>query len=76
MTGTTNSQSSLSGGTETWQSTFPENGAVPYMIATDQSVNWSPELKHIDPTWLGGDMSTDNSYTVTVVPITTTTTNP
>ena len=76
LSGTTNSQSTLSGGSATWQSTFPENGAVPYMIATDQSVNWSPELTHIDSSWLGGDMSTDNSYTITVVPITSTTTNP
>ena len=73
LSGTTNSQSTLSGGSATWQSTFPENGAVPYMIATDQSVNWSPELTHIDSSWLGGDMSTDNSYTITVVPITSTT---
>lgn len=74
LTGTTNSQSSLSGGTAAWQSEFPTNGAVPYMIATDQSVNWSYELTHIDPSWLGGDMSTDDgSYTITVVPITTTT---
>lgn len=72
--GTTDSQSSLSGGNTAWQSEFPTNGAVPYMIATDQSVDWSPELTHIDPSWLGGDMSTDNgSYTVTVEPITTTT---
>lgn len=76
LSGTTNSQSTLSGGSATWQSTFPENGAVPYMIATDQSVNWSPELTHIDSSWLGGDMSTDDSYTITVVPITSTTTNP
>ena len=59
-----------------WVSKFPDTGDVPFIIATDQSVNWSKELTHVDFNWLGGDMSTDNSYTVTVVPITTTTTNP
>ena len=59
-----------------WVSNFPDTGDVPFIIATDQSVNWSPELTHVDFNWLGGDMSTDNSYTITVVPITTTTTNP
>lgn len=56
-----------------WVSNFPNTGDVPFIIATDQSVNWSGELTHVDFNWLGGDMSTDNSYEVTVVPITTTT---
>ena len=71
LNGTTNSSDGLDG-PWVWVSKFPDTGDVPFIIATDQSVNWSEELTHVDFSWLGGDMSTDNSYTVTVVPITTT----
>ena len=48
-----------------WVSTFPEQGAVPYIIAVDQNVVWMREFKHIPTNWLGGDMSTDSSTTST-----------
>lgn len=72
LNGTTDSSAGVDG-PWAWVSNFPNSGDVPFIIATDQSVNWSPELTHVDFNWLGGDMSTDNSYEVTVVPITTTT---
>ena len=72
LNGTTDSSAGVDG-PWAWVSNFPNTGDVPFIIATDQSVNWSGELTHVDFNWLGGDMSTDNSYEVTVVPITTTT---
>lgn len=72
LNGTTDSSAGVDG-PWAWVSNFPNTGDVPFIIATDQSVNWSGELTHVDFNWLGGDMSTDNSYEVTVVPVTTTT---
>ena len=66
----TYSQDGLWTGSEgIWVSTFPAEGDVPYIIAVDQNVDWMGELTHIPTTWLGGDMSSDNSTVVTVTPV-------
>jgi hypothetical protein len=49
-----------------WVSTFPNQGDVPYIIAVDQDDKYiQEEFHHIPKSWLGGDMSTDNSTTTT-----------
>ena len=58
--GSTNSTSGLSGGDESWQTGFPAEGEVPYIIAVDQNDDFiQPEGQHIPSNWVGGDMSTN-----------------
>lgn len=56
-----------------WVSTFPDAGDVPYIICTDQTVDWMGEQTHIPTTWLGGDMSTDDATSTTIIPVNNTT---
>lgn len=39
-------------GSQIYAVTFPENGKVPYIIATNQDVKWMEECKTIDMAWL------------------------